>query len=56
MCTKFADQVRNAGQTPPDWLVKMGEDGPATDGRGGGGFDDRSNSRSAPVQNNDDGW
>ena len=56
MCTKFADQVRNAGQTPPEWLVKMGQDGPATDSRGGGFDDDRGNRRSAPPPANDDGW
>ena len=43
MSKKFAEQVRNAGQTPPDWLVKMGdgEYDRATDNTGGFG-DDRN--------------
>ena len=34
MCAKFVEQVKNAGQTPPEWLVKMaaGGDDFATDG------------------------
>ena len=43
MSKKFVEQVRNAGQTPPDWLVKMGdgEYDRATDNTGGFG-DDRN--------------
>ena len=58
MCAKFVEQVKNAGQDPPQWLVQMaaGADASATDGTTQFTRDDRLPSKSFGSGHREDDW
>ena len=58
MCAKFVEQVKNAGQDPPQWLVQMaaGADTSATDGTTQFMRDDRLPTKAFGGGGGEDDW
>ena len=48
MAEKYVQQVKRAKQTPPEWLVKMSEDGDQFASGGSGAFNDDNRGLSQP--------
>jgi len=48
MAEKYVQQVKRAKQTPPEWLVKMSEDGDQFASAGSGAFNDDNRGLSKP--------